>query len=128
MPYISNAKINYNFISPSFQYTQLQYFCPQILQQRAGYSTSLYINSRSIGYPGYGISYSIPELATAPRAAQAPGFGSPPHRFLFRVPPPPRSGFFSSQLAIPSPSQPRPRYIFRRRSSHRRGLAPPNPS
>ena len=40
MPYISNAKIDYNFISPSFQYTQLQYFCPQIPQQRAGYSTS----------------------------------------------------------------------------------------
>ena len=40
MPYISNAKIDYNFISPSFQYTQLQHFCPQIPQQRAGYSTS----------------------------------------------------------------------------------------
>ena len=40
MPYISNTKIDYNFISPSFQYTQLQYFCPQIPQQRAGYSTS----------------------------------------------------------------------------------------
>ena len=40
MPYISNAKINYNLISPSFQYTQLQHFCPQIPQQRAGYSTS----------------------------------------------------------------------------------------
>ena len=44
MPYISNAKIDYNFISPSFQYTQLQYFCPQIPQQRAGYSTSQYEN------------------------------------------------------------------------------------
>ena len=41
MPYISNTKIDYNFISPSFQYTQLQYFCPQIPQQRAGYSTSI---------------------------------------------------------------------------------------
>ena len=40
MPYISNAKIDYNFISPSFQYTQLQHFCLQIPQQRAGYSTS----------------------------------------------------------------------------------------
>ena len=40
MSYISNAKIDYNFISPSFQYTQLQHFCPQIPQQRAGYSTS----------------------------------------------------------------------------------------
>ena len=40
MPYISNTKIDYKFISPFFQYTQLQYFCPQILQQCAGYSTS----------------------------------------------------------------------------------------
>ena len=46
MPYISNAKIDYNFVSPSFQYTQLQYFCPQIPQQRAGYSTSLYYRLR----------------------------------------------------------------------------------
>ena len=42
IPYISNAKIDYNFICPSFQYTQLQHFCPQILQQCAGYSTSTY--------------------------------------------------------------------------------------
>ena len=42
MPYISNAKIDYNFVSPSFQYTQLQHFCPQISQQRARYSTSIF--------------------------------------------------------------------------------------
>ena len=41
MPYISNAKIGCNFITPYFQHTQLQHFCPEIPQQRAGYSTSL---------------------------------------------------------------------------------------
>ena len=40
MPYISNAKIGCNFITPYFQHTQLQHFCPEIPQQRAGYSTS----------------------------------------------------------------------------------------
>ena len=40
MPYISNAKIGCNFITPYFQHTQLQHFFPKIPQQRAGYSTS----------------------------------------------------------------------------------------
>jgi len=52
MPYISNAKIDYNFISPSFQYTQLQHFCPQIPQQRAGYSTSYYYKEGLDLFPG----------------------------------------------------------------------------
>ena len=42
MPYICNAKIGCNFIILSFQHTQLQYFSPEIPQQRAGYSTSLF--------------------------------------------------------------------------------------
>ena len=42
MPYISNAKIGCNFITPSFQHTQLQHFCSEIPQQHAGYSTSKY--------------------------------------------------------------------------------------
>ena len=41
MPYICNAKIGCNFITLSFQHTQLQHFCPEIPQQRAGYSTSV---------------------------------------------------------------------------------------
>ena len=41
MSYISNTKISCNFITPSFQHTQLQYFCSEIPQQRAGYSTSM---------------------------------------------------------------------------------------
>ena len=41
MPYICNAKIGCNFITLSFQHTQLQHFCPEIPQQRAGYSTSI---------------------------------------------------------------------------------------
>jgi len=40
MSYISNAKTGCNFITPSFQHTQLQHFCPEIPQQRARYSTS----------------------------------------------------------------------------------------
>jgi len=41
MSYICNAKIGCNFITLSFQHTQLQHFCPEIPQQRAGYSTSM---------------------------------------------------------------------------------------
>ena len=61
MPYISNAKIDYNFISPSFQYTQLQHFCPQIPQQRAGYSTSVMVkvigHAWSVGVMTVGAPY-----------------------------------------------------------------------
>ena len=32
MPYICNAKIGCNFITLSFQHTQLQHFCPEILR------------------------------------------------------------------------------------------------
>ena len=41
MSYICNVKIGCNFITLSFQHTQLQHFCPEIPQQRAGYSTSV---------------------------------------------------------------------------------------
>ena len=40
MPYICNAKIGCNFITLSFQHTQLQHFCLEIPQQLAEYSTS----------------------------------------------------------------------------------------
>jgi len=36
----SNAKLSCNFITLSFQHTELQYFCSKIPQQRAEYSTS----------------------------------------------------------------------------------------